>query len=97
MSLLQIIRLVSNEEVVANVEFISGDKVRLSDIAAIVPTKSGSIQLMPYIPYAKEDYTITITNERVFFMADPHPDLAKLHSEMFSKIMVPQKQKIVLH
>ena len=94
----KIIRLQSGEELVANVEDLQTGAYKLTNVTILLPTQSGSIQLAPFMPYAKIEDGLTIDGSKVFFIVEPHEDLAKYHKELFDdtpEILVPEKKIIV--
>ena len=93
----QIIRLQSGEELVANVQD-NGGTFTLTNVTILLPTQSGSIQLAPFMPYAKIQAGLVISEDKVFFVAEPHDDLAEYHASLFkeeSTIYAPEKKIIV--
>ena len=93
----KIIRLQSGEELVANIEYTAG-VYSLKNVTILLPTQSGSIQLAPFMPYAKLENGMEIHEDKVFFVVEPHADLAKYHSELFDdkpQILVPEKKIVV--
>lgn len=93
----KIIRLQSGEELVANVQD-NGGTFTLTNVTILLPTQSGSIQLAPFMPYAKIEDGLTISEDKVFFVVDPHEDLAKYHKDLFDdtpEILTPSKKIIV--
>lgn len=91
MSDVKIVRLGTNEELVADVTVNEGS-VSLKNILIIVPTEKGTIQLAPWMPYIDRDHAITITDDKVLFTATPDKQIVKQHQEIFSKIVIPTVQ-----
>jgi len=94
----QIIRLQSGEELVANVEDLHNGAFKLTNVTILLPTQSGSIQLAPFMPYAKLEDGLVVDGSKIFFKVYPHADLAEYHASLFkeeSAIYAPEKKIIV--
>jgi len=90
-----IIRLTSGEELIAQIENTPDDQhVQIKDVVIILPTSSGSIQIAPFMPYAKKE-KIAIRADKVMFIVEPHEDLANEYKSIFSAIFTPEDKKII--
>lgn len=91
----KIIRLQSGEELLATVERRDDYSYKLTNVTIILPTQSGSIQLAPFMPYAKLEDGLIIDEAKVFFITEPQDDLGDHHAEAFgtkSNILVPDNK-----
>jgi hypothetical protein len=81
MSEVQLVRLVSGEEVLAKIENL-GEGTKLSKPHLIIPTQQKSIALMPWCPYSNiQDEGVVIPNDKIVFVASPHTDLQRIHHD----------------
>ena len=92
MSDVKIVRLGTNEELVADVTTDGESSYFLKNILIIVPTEKGTIQLAPWMPYIDRNQEIEITEDKVLFTATPDKQIVKQHQEIFSKIVIPSVQ-----
>ena len=88
--MIKLIRLMSGEELIANV--IDKDiGIEISDVSLIVPTEKG-IGLMDYMPYSKISDSITfIKNDFIAFITEPVEGLEKQYKQIHSKIITPSQ------
>jgi hypothetical protein len=85
----QLVRLVSGEEVLAKIENI-GEATKFDKPHLIIPTQAKGIALMPWCPYSKiQDDGVTVPNDKIVFIAEPHDDLAKEYTTMVTGIEMP--------
>jgi len=92
MSNVQLIGLVSGEQIIAKVELV-GDIYTIKNPAIIVPVGKGELGLAPWLPYTTVDQTgAMISKERVMFVLTPQPELANNYNENFgSGLIIPDK------
>ena len=91
---IQIVRLNSGEEVLADVEE-KENSVLIKKPALILPTGQGSIGLMPWMPYSDTEDGIEIKTSFVAFIVKPHDELMNEYSTAFgSGLVVPPKQAV---
>lgn len=97
MSDLKVIRLTTGEELLAEIATIDGTFYRITDIAILYPTDSGSLGLAPFMGYADLTEGLDLDPKDVMFVAPPITDLAAQHAKMFpkSKILTPDQKIIV--
>ena len=89
MSEVQLVRLVSGEEVLAKIESVDGG-VKLTKPYLIIPTQGRGIALMPWCPYSTiQDEGVVVPNDKIMFVAKPHVDLAKEYTTMVTGIEIP--------
>jgi hypothetical protein len=91
--MIKLIRLMSGEEIIANVV----DKdigIEVSDVSLIVPTEKG-IGLMDYMPYSTiSDSTTFIKNDFIAFVTEPVDGLKKQYQQIHSKLITPNQSII---
>lgn len=92
---IKIIRLGSGEELLCNVESIPNGKLRLTDVAILIPTRENSIGLMPFMPYSTASDSVDMSADFVPFMTEPVEGLLDQYKQMFSKIIVPDNKIVV--
>ena len=89
MNKVELVRLVSGEEVLAKIENL-GEGTKLSKPHLIIPTQQKGIALMPWCPYSTiQDEGVVIPNDKIVFVATPHVDLAKEYTTMVTGIEMP--------
>ena len=77
MNEVQLIRLVSGEEILAKIENVEGG-VKFETPHLIIPTQGKGIALMPWCPYSKiQEEGITVPTDKILFITNPHDELAK--------------------
>ena len=87
MSDVQIVRLVTGEEVVAKVSYDKGFYT-LTDPILLVAAGEGRIGMVPYIPYAKRA-PIVIGEAHVMFQVEPMDELKKQIIEQTTGLIMP--------
>ena len=85
----QLVRLVSGEEVLAKIENI-GEATKFEKPHVIVPTQAKGIALMPWCPYSNiQEEGVVIPNEKIMFVTTPHTELAKEYTTIVTGIEMP--------
>jgi hypothetical protein len=87
MSDVQIVRLVTGEEVVAKVSYAKGFYT-LTDPILLVAAGEGKIGMVPYIPYAKRA-PIVIGEAHVMFQVEPMDELKMQIIEQTTGLIMP--------
>ena len=87
----QLLRLVSGEEILADVDLngIDTDTVIIKDAICLIPAGEGKIGFMPFMAYTKAKDGITIGNEFIMFIVEPIEDMVNQIRQMDSGIVVP--------
>ncbi|MGY8867809.1 MAG: hypothetical protein ACKVJK_19560 [Methylophagaceae bacterium] len=91
MSDVQIVRMVSGEEVIAKVvyEEIAGKGFyTLTDAILLVAAGEGKIGMVPYIPYSTRA-PLVVSERHVMFVAEPMDELKKQVIEQTTGIIMP--------
>ena len=92
--MIQIIRLTSGEEVLADIE-TTEEGYKLRDAALIVPTENG-IGLMDWMAYSTIAETpLFIEKQYVMFTVEPIDGLRKQYQSAYSKVITPDKKLII--
>ena len=96
MNEVKIVRLSTGEELLTTVEKTHLG-LKLTDCAILIPTEQNSLGLAPFMAYSKaaED-GIVVPESYVMFMVEPVAELKAQYDKMFSKIITPPKQKIII-
>lgn len=92
MSNVQLIGLVSGEQIIAKIELIE-NVYSIKNPAIIVPVGKGELALAPWLPYTTVDQTgVQIHKDRITFVLIPQPELANNYNESFgSGLIIPDK------
>ena len=88
MSNIQIVRLTSGEELIADVA-IQTDGYLLSDIAVLIPTQQNQLGLAPFMAYGVPKDGIFFKNEHIMFLIEPVDGLRQQYQTMFGKVITP--------
>tara|TARA_B100001113_G_C20976392_1_gene564114 strand:+ start:244 stop:537 length:294 start_codon:yes stop_codon:yes gene_type:complete len=91
---IQLIRLSSGEELIADVDLngIDTDTVILKEAICLIPAGEGKIGFMPFMPYTKAEKGLEIDMKWIMFMVDPLDELVDQHRAATSGISVPDKK-----
>ena len=92
MSSIQLIALVTGEQIIAKVELV-GDIYTIKNPAIIVPVGKGELALAPWLPYTTVDQTgVSIHKDRITFTLTPQPDLSNQYNTTFGNgLVLPDK------
>ena len=88
MSNIQIVRLTSGEELIADVA-IQTDGYLLSDVAILIPTQQNQLGLAPFMAYGVPKDGIFFKNEHIMFLIEPVDGLRQQYQTMFGKVITP--------
>ena len=88
MSNIQIVRLTSGEELIADVT-IQTDGYLLSDVAILIPTQQNQLGLAPFMAYGVPKDGIFFKNEHIMFLIEPVDGLRQQYQTMFGKVITP--------
>ena len=89
MNEVQLVRLVSGEEVLAKIENL-GEATSFDKPHIIIPTQAKGIALMPWCPYSNiQEDGVVVPNDKIMFITTPHDDLVKEYTTMVTGIEMP--------
>lgn len=92
MTTVQIIRLSTGEELIAEVKDMAGG-YGLTDVAILIPTEANSLGLAPFMAYSTVGEDGLVLREKdVMFITKPVPPLEDQYKSMFSKIITPDSK-----
>tara|TARA_R100001510_G_C7445342_1_gene72717 strand:+ start:162 stop:455 length:294 start_codon:yes stop_codon:yes gene_type:complete len=93
---IQLIRLTSGEEIIADVDLngIDTDTIIMKDAIVLIPAGEGKIGFMPFMPYTKAKDGIEVDLKFVMFMVEPVKDLVEQHRAATSEIELPNSKII---
>ena len=93
---IQLIRLSSGEELIADVDLNSApaDTVIVKDAIVLIPAGEGKIGFMPFMPYTKAKDGVEINMKWIMFMVEPIADMVEQHRNATSQIAMPEKKII---
>ncbi len=92
---IQIVRLNSGEELLCNAETLPNGKLRITDVAILIPTRENSIGLMPFMPYSTASESVDIRADFIAFITEPVQGLLEQHQQMFSRIITPNNKFVL--
>ena len=93
----KLLRIVTGEEVIAELLSETEDTITVQNGLAVLPTNNG----VGFAPWAtvisKENPEITISKTHLVYVAEVQEDVCKKYNEMFgSKLITPDSKKLVL-
>ena len=93
----KLIRIVTGEEIIAEVLSETDDTITVQNGLVVLPTNNG----VGFAPWAtvisKDEPEITISKTHVVYVAEVQEDVCKKYNEMFgSKLITPNSKKLVL-
>ena len=89
MNKVELVRLVSGEEVLAKIENM-GEATSFDKPHIIIPTQAKGIALMPWCPYSNiQEDGVVVPNDKIMFITTPHDDLVKEYTTMVTGIEMP--------
>ena len=93
---IQLVRLTSGEEIIADVNLngLDTDTIILKDAIVLIPAGEGKIGFMPFMPYTEAKEGLEIDQKFVMFMVEPVKDLIEQHRAATSEIELPSSKII---
>ena len=93
----KLLRIVTGEEVIAELLSETEETITVQNGLAVLPTNNG----VGFAPWAtvisKENPEITISKTHLVYVAEVQEDVCKKYNEMFgSKLITPNSKKLVL-
>jgi len=93
----KLLRIVTGEEVIAELISETEETITVQNGLAVLPTNNG----VGFAPWAtvisKDNPEITISKTHLVYVAEVQEDVCKKYNEMFgSKIVVPQSGKLIV-
>jgi len=92
----KLIRIVTGEEVVAEVVSETDDTITVKNGLVVLPTGQ-SIGFAPWATViSKEEPEITMNLKHVIYVAEVQDSVSQKYKEMFGNIITPQEKKLIL-
>jgi len=93
----KLLRIVTGEEVIAELLSEGDDTITVQNGLVVLPTNTG----VGFAPWAtvisKENPEIEISKKHVVYIAEVQEDVCKKYNEMFgSKLITPDKKKLIV-
>ena len=93
----KLLRIVTGEEVIAELLSETEDTITVQNGLAVLPTNNG----VGFAPWAsvisKENPEITISKTHLVYVAEVQEDVCKKYNEMFgSKLITPDSKKLIV-
>ena len=89
MDQVQIVRLVSGEEVLAKIESV-GEATKFNKPHLIIPTQGKGIALMPWCPYSNiQEEGVMVPTEKIMFITTPATELENEYTRMVTGVEIP--------
>ena len=92
----KLIRVVTGEEIVAEVVSETDDTITVQNALVVLPTG----QNVGFAPWAtvisKDDPEITMSRNHVIYVVELQDDVASKYKEMFGNIITPAEKKLIL-
>ena len=93
MSDIKIIRMVSGEDVMAELKDLGTSSFELTNSVVLIPDQNNQIQFIPYAPFVSSD-TVTVDADKTIYVADPDDSIIEHYKKLFGKIVTPSSQII---
>ena len=92
--MIKLIRLVSGEEIIAEIkhEESNPDAIVIKDAIVLIPAGEGKIGIMPFMPYTKAKDGLELRTQDIMFMVDPIEDLETQFKTARSGIVTTPKR-----
>ena len=87
---IQLMRLNSNELVIAEIIDEDEEFLTVKEPFALVPTNDGKLNFIPWSPLSEEDTTVKLYTRNVVYYATPSKDVVENYQDIFSNIITPQ-------
>tara|TARA_B100002019_G_scaffold159636_1_gene137614 strand:+ start:11 stop:298 length:288 start_codon:yes stop_codon:yes gene_type:complete len=92
----KLIRVVTGEEIVAEVVSETDDTITVKNGLVVLPTGQ-SIGFAPWATViSKEEPEITMNLKHVIYVAEVQDSVSQKYKEMFGNIITPQEKKLIL-
>ena len=93
----KLFRIITGEEVIAELVSADANSVVVKNGLVVVPTNNG-VGFAPWATVISKDHPeITVSREHVVYIAELQEDIAKKYNEMFgSKLITPNDKKIII-
>lgn len=92
----KLIRVVTGEEIVAEVLSETDDTITVQNALVVLPTG----QSVGFAPWAtvisKDDPEITMSQKHIIYVAEVQDGVASKYKEMFGNIITPAEKKLIL-
>jgi hypothetical protein len=92
----KLIRVVTGEEIVAEVVSETDDTITVQNALVVLPTNNG----VGFAPWAtvvsKDDPEITVSRNHLVYVAEVQEDVSSKYKEMFGNIITPAEKKLIL-
>ena len=85
----KLIRLQSNEMVIAEVSMEDEEFIYLQEPFALVPTNDGKLNFIPWCPLNEEGTPVQVYKKNIVYYAIPNEDVTNNYKEIFSNIITP--------
>ena len=92
----KLIRVVTGEEVVAEVVSETDDTITVQNALVVLPTG----QSVGFAPWAtvisKDEPEITMSRDHIIYVVELQDSISKKYKEMFGNIITPEEKKLIL-
>ena len=88
--MIKILRVLTQEIVIAKIEKEEGEFTYLKDPFALIPTNDGKLQFIPWSPLSEDDSMVQLFTKHIIYYTDPNPDVLANYNDIFSNIITPQ-------
>lgn len=95
MTNIKIVRLSTGEELICEVVKTESSKLKLKDVAILIPTQANQLGLAPFMAYSDAAGGMEIEENFIMFMVDPVSDLQSQWQTMFSRVITAPSKIII--
>ena len=97
MIVLNLIRIATGEEIVAEIVSEEGNTITVNNALVVIP-QAGNVGFTPWSPVIDPENTkITVSRNHIVYIAKVDPSVQKRYNEIFgSRIVTPEDKKLIL-
>jgi len=94
----KLLRIVTGEEVIAEIVSENETSVTLKNGLVVVPTSSGSVGFAPWATVIdREKPDIVVSRNHIIYIVDLDSSIQKKYNELYgSKLVTPEEKKLIL-
>jgi len=92
MANVKVVRFFTGEDVLLNLEVVNDEHITFTDGIVIIPTANEQVTFTPYSPFSLKKEKISVSRDKVVFIATPEEDLVEHYNTVFGSIVAPKKE-----
>lgn len=92
MANVKVVRFFTGEDVLLDLETNNPEHITFVNGIVIIPTANEQVTFTPYSPFSIKKESITVSKDKVVFIATPEEDLVEHYNTVFGNIVAPKKE-----